>query len=151
MRSTNKSSTLRNTFEDNDGNKHDSVVSGSIITRDTGYDARVTLMYPFQSTSGSQQDAVVKRGSVSVNTFLPLDAEDLPVLLLSFFAVAKRLDLIDNQTWNIDTADVWAELTADFTKMIANIVTVPGGNAKKVDRDSAHIVTNAPEAITGTN
>lgn len=151
MRSSNKSSTLRSSFTSFDGNKHDSVISGSIITRGTGYDVRATLSYPFEVGTGAPQDAVLKRGSISTSTFISADTrEDLPILLQSFFAVAKRMDLIDNQAFAMDTADIWAELTADFTKMIANLAVVQSNTGTKRDPDAAYIVEPRPQ-IVGTN
>lgn len=145
MRSTNKSSTLRNTFTDYDQNKHDSVVSGSIITRETGYDCRVTLQYPYESGYGAQQDAVIKRASTSATAFLPFDIRTgLADSFASFIAVAKMgLVLIDNQDWQIDSADLWAELTADFGKMIANIAAVSVTD-RKIDPDTAYVTANRP-------
>lgn len=153
MRSTNKSSTLRNTFTDYDENKHDSVVSGSIVTRETGYDCRVTLQYPYESGYGAQQDAVIRRASVSTSCFLPFDIRTgLTGSFASFIAGAKAgLVLIDNQDWAMDSADLWAELTADFTKMIANIATVTVDD-RKIDPDTAYVSATRPpqEAQSGS-
>lgn len=151
MRSSNKSSTLRNTFTDYDENKHDSIVSGSIVTRETGYDCRVTLQYPYESGYGAQQDAVIRRASVSTSCFLPFDIRTgLAGSFESFLAGAKvGLVLIDNQDWNIDSADIWAELTSDFGKMIANIATVTQED-RKIDPDSAYVSANRPQ-LTASN
>lgn len=145
MRSTNKSSTLRNAFVDFDQNQHDAVVSGSVVTRETGYDCRVTLQYPYESGYGAQQDAVVKRASISTTAFLPFDIRTgLPDHFASFLTAAKvGLVMIDNLTWNIETADLWAELAADFVKMTANIATVTVSD-RKIDPDTAYVANDRP-------
>jgi len=150
MRSTSKSSTLKRAMAaDFDGNAHDAVVTGSINTRESGYDCRCTLLYPYETTDGSAQDAVIKRASISVSHYIPFNSQDPATQLLSFFAVAKRMDLIDNLEFNMDSADLWAELTADFSKMITDIVTVQGTNVTRKDPETAFITTNSPALVAG--
>lgn len=148
MRSTSKSSTLQLVLQDQDGNWHDAVVSGSIVTRESGYDCRFTLQFPFESQEGTQNDAVVKRGSVSTTRFIPFSDSTTGYAgdYQNFQLLGKELGLAaSGLSMNLSGADMWDELKADFAKMFTDVVPVASNDANMRDPEAAYITGNRPQ------
>lgn len=153
MRSTSKSSTIPRVLVDQDGNAHDAVISGSIVTRETGYDCRFTLQWPYESQAGTQDDAVVKRATVSMNRFIAFSDSttgyDGDYTL--FQNLAKQMALATSGTsMNLGGADLWAGLSADFSTMFANVVQLASNDSNLRDPDAAFITTTRP-LMSGAN
>lgn len=145
MRSTSKSSTIPRVLTDVDGNTHDAIIAMSIVTRETAYDLRATLTYPYESTVGQQNDAVVRRTNVQINHSLAFVAGNFADNLQNFIAAAKMLPLCAGYPIPVTNQDLWAGITADFETMYTDIVDLAQGNANLRDPDTAYVVGNRPQ------
>jgi hypothetical protein len=141
-------------LQDQDGNNHDAVISGSIVTREAGYDCRFTLQFPYESQEGTANDAVVKRGSISTTRFIAFSdsvtgyAGDYSL----FQAVGKNLGAATSglSIGGLANADLWAELTADFAKMFTDVVQVASSDSNLRDPEAAYITSPRPQ-LSGAN
>lgn len=149
MRSTTKSSTIPLVLQDQDGNWHDAVISGSIVTREAGYDCRFTLQFPFESQAGTAADAVVKRGSVGCNRFIPFEDSTTGYAgdYANFQLVGKSLSNATSglSISGLPNADVFAELTTDFGKMFTDVVQVASSDSNMRDPEAAYITSPRPQ------
>jgi hypothetical protein len=150
MRSTSKSSTVPRVLTDVDGNAHDAIISMSIVTRETAYDLRATLTYPYESTVGAQDDAVVRRANVQINHSLSFVAGNFAANLQNFISAAKMLPLTAGYPIPVTGQDLWAGIEADFNSMFTDLVDLAQGNANIRDPETAYVVGTRPQLSGNT-
>lgn len=151
MRSVNKSDTIPLVLTDADGNKHDAIMAVSIVTRETAFDLRATLTYPYETLAGAQADAIVRRANARLEHSMSYIGGNYAMRLTSFLDAAKFLPLVAGYPMPITGIALWAEVTADFAKMFNDIVTLAQSNANLRDPDTAYVVANRPSLSGAPN